>query len=364
MARQRKPDKPVAIDPIDRPKLILAKVEAKRALGRARLSGANVFGLIGPLFGYLMAWLNATKPMRAFTVYNMRHGPLMAAGCAYNMFFSIAALLVAGFSILGLVVSGNTDLQNAVVNAVASTTPGLIDTGNGGLATPDQLFSQQRGFSLALIISLATLLFTSLGWIAGLREGIRGIFALPPVFMNFVLLKLRDLGILLVLGVALVVTTVIAGVATAGLDWIRSTFNLSGPVATLLAAGVTPLVLLALDMIVAVVLFKGASMVSMPAKAMWHTALIAGAGSTILRMLSGVLLANVGKNNPVLASYAVVIALFVWFFFLSQVYLIAAGWGTITTADVKARDHKDVQRRRGSLRQRARRPRAARQGAG
>ena len=56
--------------------------------------------------------------MRVFTSMGCRHGPLLAAGCAYNLFFSMAAMLPAGFSILGLVLSGNRELQLAIIRVV------------------------------------------------------------------------------------------------------------------------------------------------------------------------------------------------------------------------------------------------------
>ena len=121
----------------------------------------------------------------------------MAAGCAYNLFFSVAAMLLAGFSIFGLVVSGNRELQLAIIRVVDETTPGLINTtgeSGGGLVTPQQLFSQGRAFGVSLVISTVVMIWTSLGWIAGLRTGMRGIFDLPPLNRNIVLVKLKDLG--------------------------------------------------------------------------------------------------------------------------------------------------------------------------
>ena len=39
--------------------------------------------------------INALYPMRVWNLYARRRGPLLAAGGAYRMFFSIAAMLVA-----------------------------------------------------------------------------------------------------------------------------------------------------------------------------------------------------------------------------------------------------------------------------
>ena len=56
------------------------------------------------------------------------------------------------------------------------------------------------------MIAAAVTVVTSLGWIAGLRDGVRGVMRLGPRKMNPILLKLHDVGTLLLLGVALVIS--------------------------------------------------------------------------------------------------------------------------------------------------------------
>jgi membrane protein len=271
------------------------------------------------------------------------------------LFFSVAAMLVAGFSILGLVVSGNHELQLAIIRVLDQTTPGLINTtGNPGegLVTPEQLFSQGGAFGLSLIISTAVMIWTSLGWIAGLRTGMRGIFDLPPLKSNILLVKLKDIGTLLILAVALIVTTAIAAIANTALGLIVDWLHFGGAAAQPLTRIGSIVIMLLLDMAVAVVLFRVASGIRMPRLIMLQCALIAGAGSTVLRYFSSTLLGHVG-NNPLLASSAVILGLFVWFYLLSQVYMVATAWGAIGKADAVARHALSGGRGSRSLRRRA-----------
>ncbi|WP_417216011.1 YihY/virulence factor BrkB family protein [Arthrobacter sp.] len=327
------------ISPLDHAGLRAEALHQRAAFGRARREkqGTGKVALRG--LGAFLGWLKATKPMRAFTLYSQRHGPLMAAGSAYNMFFSIAALLVAGFSIFGIVASGNQGLQDMVVDTVAQSTPGLIDTGNGGLATPDVLF-QSKGFGWALVISTATMLLTSLGWIAGLREGMRGVYGLIPLPLNAALVKLRDLGVLLVLGICLVVTTVVGFLAGGFIDVVIDFLHLESGFAIFATQAGSLVVMLLLDALVATILFRLASGITMPRGAVLQAALLAGAGSTILRYFSSELLGGVTKN-PLLAPFAVILGLFVWFYLLSQVYLISTAWGAVATADIEAAARHD-----------------------
>lgn len=320
------------IHPLDLGDLKLDEVEKRAAYGRAKRKEEGAGKRLGTFFAFLLAKLNTWYPMRAFNLYARRNGPLMAAGSAYIMFFSIAALLVASFSILGLVVAGNTDLQNRIVELASKTIPGLIDTGEGGLAKPEQLF-RSSGWGLTLAISIATSLFTALNWINGLRSGIRTIFGVPPQLGNIVLTKGRDLGILLLLGVGLVVTSAIGGASGVALDWVLGLLGLQdSEAARILTRATTIVIMLVLDMLVALVLYRLASGIEFARRPMLLAIFVAGLGATLLRLFSSMLLGGV-TNNPVLAPFAVILGLFIWFYFLSQVYFYAAALGTVGTRD-------------------------------
>lgn len=342
--------------PTERVKLKLAVLKARRDLGRTRREKGGGVPVFLATVQYLVARVNAFRPMRVFQLYTRRHGPLMAAGIAYNMFFAIAALLVVGFSIAGLVIAGNTELQQTIIRAVDSTTPGLIDTDGAGPGTgfvkPEKLFDLEAGLSLTLLVSTLVMLFTSLRWIGGVREGMRGIFDAPPVLTNPVVVKLKDLAILLVLAVALIVTTVVGLLANTVLHLVLPWVGLDSAAAPLTqAAGIG--VTLLLDTLVAVILFHTTSAIRMPRPVLIQAALIAGAGSTVLRTFSSLLLGTVDRN-PLLAPFAVILGLFIWFFLLNQIYLLATAWGAIGVADRHSARYRERNGRAGSLRQRSR----------
>jgi membrane protein len=46
-------------------------------------------------------------------------------------------------------------------------------------------------------------------------------------------------------------------------------------------------------------------------------------------------LAGAGRN-PILAPFAIIIGLLIWFNFVSQVYLVSAGWAAVREADLKS----------------------------
>ena len=145
--------------------------------------------------------------MRAFQHYNLQHGPLMSAGIGFNMFFSITGLLTTGFSVAGLALRGQPALLDRIIASVAESAPGLLKVNGGeGLVDPKDLLNPD-GLGWTAVIAAVVTVITSLGWIAGLREGLRGVMMLRPLKLNPVVLKLHDAGTLLLLGLALVISS-------------------------------------------------------------------------------------------------------------------------------------------------------------
>lgn len=322
-------------NPLDKTALREHSKRAALRLELTRRNGASLLKVIGALSSWITAVLARFFPMRVWNLYVRRRGPLLAAGCAYRMFFSIGAMLVAGFAILGLFAAGNDVLRDSIIDMVAEGVPGLLNTGEGGLATPEQLLG---GTSVGptLIISLIALLITSLGWIAGIREGIRTVLGLVRDRTNPIVSKIFDLGTLGILGLALVATSVLAVASTTVLERLAGFIEVGEEISWATTRLVSLSVMLVLDIAVSMVLFRVASRVKMPKQVQWTVAVSSGIGASVLRYFSALLLGSI-TSNPVLAPFAVILGLFVWFFLLSQVYLGCAAVGAVMSADLKRR---------------------------
>ena len=291
------------------------------------------FARIGALSRVLLAFANSLYAMRIWNLYLRRRGPLLAAGSAYRMFFSIAAMLVAGFAVLGLVANGNPVLRDGIIDMVAASTPGLIDTGHGGLAKPEQLLGL-GGFGLTLVISLGALVFTSLGWLTGLREGIRTILGLVRDRSNPILSKFRDALLLLVLAVALVASSALAIASSSMIDSLAAWLGFSGMWTSALTRVGFVIAMFILDCATAWVLLRVASRAVTIRGSLWPGVMLAGAGATTLRFFSAMLFASL-TNNVLLAPFAVILGLFIWFNLLSQLYLVAAAVVAVRAADLQ-----------------------------
>lgn len=304
-------------------------------LGKARRSGGSFFATVTATSQWLLARLNALRPMRAFRHYNLQRGPLMSAGIGFNMFFSITGLLTTGFSIAGLVLRGQPDLLDTIISSVASSAPGLLKlNGSAGLVDPKDLLNPDGLGWTAVIGSLVTVV-TSLRWISGIREGLRGVLQLPPLLVNPILLKLRDAGTLLLLGVALVISAGASLVFGTAAGWVSDFLQLDDVVAGPLATSVKISVPLVLSWATAFIMYRFAASLKLSRRALLEGTILAAVGTGVLQIFSTELLAGAGRN-PILAPFAIIIGLLIWFNLVSQVYLISAGWAAVREADLKA----------------------------
>lgn len=337
--KARRDDEPPL--PTERARLKLEVIYKRQALGRARRDGSFPKTALAALL-WLVARLKAFRPMRVWTHYGLQHGPLMSAGIGFNMFFSIFSLLTTGFSVAGLILAGNPELVDQVVKSVAKAAPGLLKVDGGdGLVDPKNLLNP-AGLSVTAIIAILVALFSSLGWITSLRDGLRGVVNVPPIKANPILVKVRDIGILLLLGVLLILTSGVSIVFTAAVRYLAGLIGIDGAFVAPVGWLIGLLIPFALNVLTALVLFRLAAGLTLSRRALLEGVLLAGAGTSILQAFSTQLLARAGAN-PLLAPFAIIIGLLIWFNLVSQVYLVCASWSAIREADFAAANPKRVE---------------------
>ncbi|MHA7222245.1 YihY/virulence factor BrkB family protein [Arthrobacter sp. RHLT1-20] len=285
---------------------------------------------------WLLARLNTMLPMRAFQHYNLQHGPLMSAGIGFRMFFSITGLLATGFSLAGLFLRGQPALLDQIIKSVAAAAPGLLKVdGSEGLVDPFELLNPSS-LGWAAVIAAAVTVFTALGWISGIRDGVRGMMQLGPRGLNPVLQILRDAGTLLLLGVALIISSGASLVFGTAAGWVTGQLSLDPLLAGPLTTAVKIVVPLLLGWATAVIMFRVAAGLKLARRSLLEGTFLAAVGTTVLQIFSTQLLASAGKN-PILAPFAIIIGLLIWFNLVSQVYVLCAAWAAIREQDLKTR---------------------------
>ncbi|WP_086515841.1 YihY/virulence factor BrkB family protein, partial [Clavibacter michiganensis] len=191
------------------------------------------------------------------------------------------------------------------------------------------------------IIGSIGLLVTALGWLASTRDSVRRIFELPPPTTFFLLLKVKDLGLALVFALAMLLSAALSVVSTGLLGFVFGLMQVGEDSLLAIVVGRTVglALVLALDTAVLAGAYRILSGVRIPRPQLLQGALLGGVAMGVLKVLGTALLGGASRN-PLLASFAVIIGLLIWFNLICQVILICASWIAVSMADkgIDARD--------------------------
>ena len=281
-----------------------------------------------------IAWALKLKVVRMFLRYQERRGPILASGLSFQSIFAVFAALWLGFSVAGLVLRANPELSSAFFTTVNTSIPGLIDTGSGkGAVKADQLL-QTSILGWSGIIAAAGLLFTGLSWLAAARDAVRSLFDLPGERTNFLLLKLKDFGLAVGFAVVLLISAALSVVSTQALGLVLGWIGIDQQslTASIFGRGLSLLLMLALDAAVLAALFRLLSGLIIPLRRLFAGAVLGAVGLGVLKVLGSALLGGASRN-PLLASFAVIIGLLIWFNLVCQVILLTASWIATGMAD-------------------------------
>jgi membrane protein len=318
------------------------------------------------------------KPVRVYLNYGENRGRLLAGGLSFQSIFAVFAAVWIGFAVAGIVLRSNPGLADAVFSLIDRSIPGLIDTGDGRGAINEHSLLTTTILGWTGAIAAGGLLFTALGWLASARDAVRALFDRPGERTNFLLLKLKDLVLAVCFGAAVLVSAALSVLSTqalnAALGWLG--IGEHSIVTTILGRGLGLLLMLLLDTAVLAALFRLLSGLAIPLPRLLTGALLGAIALGVLKVLGTALLGGASRN-PLLASFAVIVGLLIWFNLICQVILLAASWiavgmrddGLAADPELAAEDstargeahgghddeeHDDEEHRRGSSQARAR----------
>ncbi|WAA67540.1 YihY/virulence factor BrkB family protein [Microbacterium oxydans] len=291
-------------------------------------------GLVARITGPLIAWALARRPVRAALLYSERRGPMLADSVTYRALFSVFAGVLLGFSIAALWLAGNPVAWQAIIDAVQSAVPGLI--GKGGVIGTDAL-NAPASLSIAGIVSLVALIGSALGAIGSLRTAVRVLAGTLQDDILWIWVILRNLALALGIGLAFVVSAFLTFAGQLGVTWITGLLGIpeDSPVAAWTVRLVSLLVVFALDTALIIGVFRLLSGVRPSARSLWSGALLGAFGLLVLQELSGLFVGG-ATSNPLLASFASLLALLIWLNFSAQVMLFACAY--IVTAEEETSD--------------------------
>jgi len=272
----------------------------------------------------LTAWALARKPVRAYLRYSEQRGPVLADSVTYRALFSLFAGVLLGFSFAALWLSGNPAAWSALLEAVDNAIPGLV--GPDGLIQPGAI-SAPAGLSIAGALSFLGLVGAAIGAVASLRTAMHVIAGKPTDDLAWYWVILRNLAIAIGAGAALGASAAVTVLGTAGLGTVADWVGLAEdhPAVAIGSRVVAIAVTFLLDTLAVAALFRLLSGLRADARSLWAGALLGAAGLTILQTLSGLFVGG-ANANPLLATFASLIALLLWLNLSSQVILIASSY--------------------------------------
>jgi membrane protein len=272
-----------------------------------------------------ITWWNGSLPGRTLARFTGMNGALTASGMAYSLLFAFFAAVWALFSLLSLVASGNEQLLHTVASALGQAVPGLTSGPGGGVVSVSALRSASVGLSWSGLVSLVVLWWTVTGWLGTARLGVLDMFDHPRTPPTLIRARLRDTGAAALVGVLFVVSAV-GMVASAGA--VRTVLGWLGLPSDGFWVGVGVegsglLGTLVVDVLLLVVLFRLVARVPAPRRTVWIAAGLGGVGVAVLQVLGSRLMGG-ATSNPLLAPFAAVVGILIWFNLVSQVVVLAS----------------------------------------
>jgi membrane protein len=273
----------------------------------------------------LAEWWRLTRAARANARFGAAGGGLLTGGIAYAALFSVFAALTLGFTVFAAVLGNNAGLRARVLATLSAALPGLIDTGDGKGAIKPESLALDAGRNVAGVIAVVVMVMSAISCMAALRTAVRAMFGSRRPSRNVVTGKLRELGGLVAMAGAVLVSAVLSGALTSAVHWVFGLLGLRSDIGWVVSSvGVaTSFLVDALTFVLIVVVLAG---VRPPRRDLRQGAVIAAVGLGLVRLLGTSVVAGAAGRNALLASVTVFVTLLVWINLVSRIVLLAAAW--------------------------------------
>lgn len=266
-----------------------------------------------------------SRPARVFQRYSQTNGSLLSGGMAYQSLFAIFAAVWVGFSVVGIYVHSDKDLYDQLIATINQAVPNLV--GPHGAISTEMLNTANRTLSITGIIALVGLVWTALGWLSSTRTAIRAMFGVGNDKRNFFVQKGFDALQALAFGIGLIASALVALLTRQFLQGILGYlgFDEQSALSTIGVNSLSILISLLINFGTLAAMYRVLSHLYIPWRNLFFGSAIGAVALVVLSQASGFLLRGASRN-PLLASFAVFVALLLWFNFVCQVILICGAW--------------------------------------
>jgi membrane protein len=286
----------------------------------------NVFGRLKGASSIRWAGLKRRYPklrhvVDAWNLLSANNGGQYAAAITYFSFLALFPLLLLAAAVTGFILHAHPAAQQSLLNNITANVPG--DLGKTLRSSINTAISQRTGVG---IIGLLGVLLTGLGWVGNLRAAINAVWGAKPPKDNFFLVKLRNLVVLLGLGLGVLVSLGLTAVGTAltnqilrglGLDHVAGGRTLVTVFGLLLA--------IAGDVAIFWWMLARLPAVRVPNRIGLQGAVLAAIGVEVLKVVGTYTIAAT-SHSPTAGPFAGLVAVLVWIQLVARYLLFCAAW--------------------------------------
>lgn len=279
----------------------------------------------------LSAWVRNLKPVRVYRTYSTNGGNLSAAGMSFQSLFAVFAGIYVGFAIAGLVVRNSPELVQSIIDFINTQIPGLIGP-NGVIHESDLLRVSTLGWTGGLAILI--LAWTAVTWLDYTRIAFHRVFNVPRAEVSALSLKILDFVVAIVFGLFIVASAVLSAVGTGFSSWLVDLLGWSrdNSWVSLGTQAMTLGFVWIVDTLILALFIRTLTGIPIPGKKLLQGTMLGALALGILKVLGTAILGG-ATRNPLLASFAVILALLIWFNFISRIYLLTAAWIAVSMRD-------------------------------
>jgi membrane protein len=265
--------------------------------------------------------------------YNRVQGDLLASGVTYYVFLALFPVLLLAASVAAFVLRGDQLLEEQLVRGIREAVPG--STGQDLAEEVERAIDRAATFGL---IGLAGFLFVGLGAMDKLRVGMDVVWRGRPDPPDFLADRLKDLGALLGLGAAGVLSIALTTGATAASSWLLELLGLAEvPGFFLLTGGVAIALALGSDMLVFLWLLKGVPDNPFGVRRLLPGAVFGAVGFEVLKLAGNWYLTRIGSNVTA-QTLGGFVGLIVWINVVARFAFYTASWTATIPAIEQARE--------------------------
>jgi membrane protein len=278
-------------------------------------------------------WRTVDHLGRAYVRYRDQRGDRLAAALSFYGFLSFFPLVALAFAVTGYAVAISPHARDAVAKAIDQIVPELAHR-----LPVNEIASAKAGASVFALVGLA---WSGLGWIGVWRESLRTIWQGAADDGNMVVNRIRDLGVLCLLGLALLASVILSSAVSSSTHAVLGWVGLAdvagaGTLLRILALSVA----IAADGLIFFILFTTLAGTKASWRQLLRGCLFGAVGFEVLKLGGALLIAHT-MHNPVYASFAVIVGLLVWINISSRFILFTAAWTATRRVILKA-DEQDI----------------------